>query len=659
MTYSNDDNSFQIISEFEEAKRAKGATSLSIQIMKSFIVGNQLKNNFTRKERELHAVLKQSFFQPEVLNFLRGYRTNYLTILTDPMPTPVAKESLFGDSHLQKLLKTNKLIEQIKEDSHFDKLWLEIVEQMVDTGNVFLKASIKDFESTTVKYDNIIQTDTYKTLPLKQKKEFNEMFRKNSHDFGESMFIKEPRIVVEVINSDRIFVPYPSFKDINDNPYIFDSYLISASHAKEIYGLENGSNDIINQTENYEDIYKNDRNEENEAKFVRVIEKWTKPCSKYRNGLFERIVGNNLVERRRWDFVPRRQNTNEPIFPFVVALSQNAPDSIFQDPLLKDFIPLQRRINAVENRRMEFMTNTAHPILVVDEESVSTVNLKPGPNKKIVLKRNSRIPQFLSLPQMSSDIWRESSVLTDKYASMISSISNIRMVGESRSSVRTQGMQNKSLETDLYTLKLPAKNIANSICDIMKISIQAYKNILKDNEFRYFDVNDPLSKWDKHSLLENIKIENINEISMTEESRREEMDLATQFAIEMEANGRDPSYILDMLSSRNFRVSTKDIPIKGQEDLDKAKREQTKMMEGIPVTISNLDNHSLHLKEHIKFLKLATFESFLSNLPNDAARTHILNLFNKHIEQHNLQSKEEEVIEQLQAYQMNKKNNSK
>lgn len=658
----NKNNLQEVLKQYEDSSNRNWSLTITRNIWKNMVIGNQyiMYDSSSRTWKELDAIYgNEESSNREVYNIVRPHRNIYASILLDPKPTPVATPKYYRGDDVYKLRKTNELIEMIKDVNDYDKLYTSLVYDMIDKGNAATKVIVSPNAGRLIKKYNtkdVVESPEFATLPESEQQRVLTALNAIADGNG-VVATREDMIKIAHVIPERIHVENPHLRDIDNNLYIFDTYSLSLETAKQLYpqlGNKLGETSIDGATgqERKSAVLYNGGTNRADWQGVFVIEKWTKPCKEYPSGWLQIVVAKSeIVYEGPWPFLFVKKDGSYG-YPIRLVGANNKPDTLWQDPLLYDLIPIQRRVNALRNRQIEFMTNMTYPTLLLQANSLAPgTDLRPGPNKVIVYKAG-KPPALMQQGAMPGDLWNEATTLYSREMPQITGISSMRLTGEGKSGLRTAEMANKSLETDLYTLKQPADALAQLMKETMECAIAAFESTLKPGEIRPLHDNDVVSGITLNDIIHEVHIENINELSMTQEAIREEKAQMTNLIIQLNEAGFQPSYIKELLKQQKFKTSIEDLPIIGQADYDKADRENIKLMNLTPVQVMlELDNHQVHLELHTNFIKSQDYEMFLARIPENL-REMVINNFNNHITRHQQEATKQQAAAQLQQAMM-------
>lgn len=362
-----------------------------------------------------------------------------------------------------------------------------------------------------------------------------------------------------------------------------------------------------------------------------VIEKYIKPNSEYPNGRLIIVAGKQLVFDGELPFMVGKDKERD--FPFVRQTSIEEPGCFWGTSVIERLIPVQRAFNAVKNRKHEFINRLSLGVLSVEDGSVDLDNLEEEglcPGKVLVYRQGSNEPKYLESESLPSGLSDEENSLLEEF-SKISGVNDLLSTGSISSSISGTALEllisqdETRLNASIESIKVATKDIANKILKLYKqyAIFPRLAKIVGENgqiEMFYFSSSDVSS--------DDIEIENQTDSLQTLSQRREMIFSLLENGILKEKDGqisnRMKSKILEMLGMGIWE-NAQDI---NELHIKKADNENLKMLDGINCKPSIIDEHEIHINEHIAFMLGEDFEK----AKNKNAK--LEELFLEHIKEH-------------------------
>ncbi len=338
---------------------------------------------------------------------------------------------------------------------------------------------------------------------------------------------------------------------------------------------------------------------------VIVVERYIRPNADYLNGRLTIVAGDKLVFDG--DLPYQCGEDGDRDFPFIRQTSIEEPGSFWGSSVVERLIPVQRAYNAVKNRKHEFLNRLSLGVLSVEDGSVDLDNLEEEglcPGKVLVYRQGANEPKYLEGENIPSGLNEEEQFLLDEF-NKISGVNDLLSFSSLSSNLSGTALE-LMISQDEARLNAPIESIKCAVKDIASMILRLYKQyasfpriakIVGENgevEMFYFSSNDISS--------EDIELENITDGMQSLSQRRDLIFSLLENGILQNEDGnlsnRMKSKILEMLGMgiwENAQDIT-DLHIK------KADKENLKLLKNENVSVSEIDEHKLHLNEHIAFM---------------------------------------------------------
>lgn len=344
---------------------------------------------------------------------------------------------------------------------------------------------------------------------------------------------------------------------------------------------------------------------------VIVLEKYVRPNLEFPNGRLIIIFGKQLVYDGEIPYANGAEGERD--FPFVMQKCMNQPASFWGISVIDRVIPIQRAYNAVKNRKHEFMNRLSMGVLNVEDGSIDLENLEDEglcPGKVLVYRQGAKAPEYLAGESLSNDFAEEENKLLDEFAN-ISGVTDV-----TKDNFKASNLSGTALEILLaeYEQKLSSasNNMKNAIKMLAKQVLRLYKQFAKEPRLArivgdnyeidtfYFNSND-ISSDDVRFEAEDDMGENVYD-------RRE-----------MIFNLIDKGLLLDENGKLSQKMKVKVLELLGyglwenaqdqsELHLRKAGKENLEMLKGKSQDVCEIDDHALHINEHICFMLGSEFE---------------------------------------------------
>ena len=342
-----------------------------------------------------------------------------------------------------------------------------------------------------------------------------------------------------------------------------------------------------------------------------VIERYCRPSSSYPNGRLTIVAGDKLIFDGE---LPYLFDDKERDFPFIRQTSISEPGCFWGTSVIERLIPVQRAYNAVKNRKHEFINRLSLGVLSVEDGSVDLDNLEDEglcPGKVLVYRQGSSEPKYLQSETLPKGIETEEEKLLEEFKS-ISGVNDL--ISSSSMSSQISGVALElmiSQDETRFNASVESINLAHKL--IAKKILQLYKQfaitprlarVIGENgqiEMFYFSSCDISS--------DDIVIENLSDGMQTMAQRREMvMSLLDNGVLSDENNqlsNKMKCKVLEMLGMGIWE-NAQDV---SELHIKKASNENLKLLKGEEIKVCEIDDHELHINEHIAFMLGEDFEN--------------------------------------------------
>ena len=349
-----------------------------------------------------------------------------------------------------------------------------------------------------------------------------------------------------------------------------------------------------------------------------VVERYVRPNSSYPNGRLTIVAGEKLVYDGELPYI--LGNDGERDFPFIKQVSVAQAGCFWGTSVVERLIPVQRAYNAVKNRKHEFINRLSLGVLSVEDGSVDLDNLEDEglcPGKVLVYRQGSSEPKYLQSESIPNGLNTEEELLLDEF-SKISGVNDL--LSNNAVSSQISGIALELMITqDETRLNASVESIREATIQIAKNILRLYKQfavfprlarIIGENgelELFYFTSADITS--------DDIIIENQTDNLQTLSQRRDMVMSLLDNGVLNDENGKLSNKmkckVLEMLGMGIWE-NAQDI---NELHIKKAGNENLKVVSGKDIDVSEIDNHELHINEHIAFMLGGDFETLSIKKP--------------------------------------------
>lgn len=606
----------EVIEDFKQRQQAKRPFETSWQVNMNFLMGNHYCN--IGYGGLLEEADKQYFWQErEIFNHV----------------APIF------DIRTAKLSKTKSKFSVLPATGdERDKQTAKVSKKIIDS--VYYKLGMDDKINQAIKWSEVCGTAFYKVCWNSQKGQLIA----EDEEGGE---IRSGEVEVTVVSPFEIFPDSATRESLEDCESIIHARVYSARQVKSIYGLDvEGQNINCYSLDNVVSGIGGLGYNATATKLIEgakhdsvlVLEKYIRPNSEYPNGRLIIVAGDNLVYDGELPY--KCGNDGKRDFPFIRQVSLSEPGSFWGSSVIERLIPVQRAYNAVKNRKHEFINRLTLGVLSVEDGSVDLENLEEDglcPGKVLVYRQGASEPKYLSGEAIPSGFADEEEKLLNEFnkISGVSETLGTDYVNANMSGTALElmiGQDETRLNTTSESIKTASLNIAKRILRLYKqyALFPRLARIIGENgqiDMFYFSSNDISS--------DDVVVDVQSDLGDSLIQRREMIFNLLNSGVLSDEEGKlttsMKSKILEMLGLGTWENSQdiSDLHIK------RAGNENLKMLDGVNVKVSEIDNHELHINEHISFMLGMDFEN--AKVKNSKLEA----IFLEHIKTHKSEFKKE------------------
>ena len=578
----------EVLSDFKTRQRDRRQFDATWQLCMNFLMGNQYCQ--VSPNQEVAEYDKQYFWQErEVYNHIAPTVEIRLAKLQRVRPTMSVVPASTDDSDI----KTAKICKKI----------LNSIYNRSDVSRIICEAT---------KWSEVCGTSFYKVI---WDNNLGKVIAKQGKDD-----ITQGDVSISVCTPFEIYPDNVCTENIDDCQSIIHAKAYHVDEIKRIYNVEAKGEDInVFSLDNSfaggglgYSTQTNKISSGTKTNNALVIEKYVKPTKEYPNGRLIIIAGDKLVYNGELPFVNRANGKRG--FPFIKQVSIEQNGCFWGTGIVERLIPIQRAYNAVKNRKHEFLNRISMGVLTVEDGSVDLDNLEEeglSPGKILVYRQGSVAPRFMTSQSVPADFEKEEEALLSEIM-LVSGVSDL--IKNSASYTNLSGIALQLLiEQDESRISPTSDRIKECIRMLGGQILRLYKQFAKgprlakvvgDNgelEVLYFNNSDISS--------EDIVFETDSEITESLAQRRSMVFDLLNAGLLQDENGKLSNRMrlkaLDLLGFGIWENAQDINELHGK----KASKENYEMVKGMPVKVSEIDDHDMHINEHIAYMLGNEFEN--------------------------------------------------
>lgn len=386
---------------------------------------------------------------------------------------------------------------------------------------------------------------------------------------------------------------------------------------------------------------------------VMVREYYERPSKRYPEGRLIIIAEDELLYYGSLPYKNGKDGKRE--FPFTKQVCINNPGCFWGISVIERLIPIQRRYNAVKNRKQEYLSRITLGVIDVQEGAYEEGVLENGiaPGGILVRNRNATEPAK-SIDFGNSNLQEfsnEEDSLQNEFI-LISGVSELSRNSQAPTGAGSGIALEILKEQDETRLSLTAEHIRQANLLQGQAWIRLYRQFVIGPRMDRLVGDDSqvlVAQWTKNDLSsDDIVFDTENELIQTPAQRKQTVyDMLGQGLFNDPATGqldrKSRAKIFEMLSMGNWEAGI------GIDELHmkRAQRENIFLEHDQVPEIREYDDDTIHIEEHIRYILSGEYEELLVRKPEMAAA------IDQHIKKHenSMMFKTQKTMMQQQALQ--------
>lgn len=380
-----------------------------------------------------------------------------------------------------------------------------------------------------------------------------------------------------------------------------------------------------------------------------VKEYWERPSTKHPGGRLIIVAGKTLLYSG--DIPYKIGEDSKPDLPFTKFDCITRPGIFWGRSVAERLIPVQRRYNALRNRKAEYLNRVALGMWTVEDNSVDMDDFEEGagsPGYIAVYKKGSSAPRMVDTPSLPFSFEKEEATLLQEF-SQLSGVSELSRQSKADPGVKSGIALQTALDQDDTRLSSTAANLEQFMVENGKQWLRFYKQFAQGSRvLRSVGKNNVIEVVDWTSAdiqSDDVVVEPYSALAESPQQRRQMVyDLLSAGLFNDPETGRMTremrAKVFEMLQLGTWDAGDDD----DEMHMGKAERENYLMKDGIVAKAAEYDDHILHMSRHNKFRITTEFEEIVIANPD------IAGLFDNHVDEHLLAI--QQAAQQHQVSQM-------
>lgn len=647
--------------EYQQRRETRLPFELQWRLNAEFLAGNQYLD-IEPSSLSIQEIPKIAWHnEREVFNQIAPIHETRVAQLSRTSPILKVRPATQNDGDIGAAKISSSLLQSRWHEENMDIVWDDLCSWTEQTGTAFIKSVWNKDKGQTV-FTQQVPKEGPKEEPQLKNGDTAQVQEMLETDY-DNVDIKEGDIEACVVSPFEIFPDNNYAQNIESLNSLIHARAYHIKDIEDIWGVkvEPEKVDVMTQQQMQSGLggvgysVGGFRGKSMQMQNHAIVkEYYERPSKKYAEGRFIVVAHKKTLHVGPLPY--KTGSDDKPEFPFSISRSIKKPGQFWGVSVVERLIPLQRRYNALRNRKAEYLNRVVIGQWYEPEGSLSEdteLNDEPG---NIIRYRptSGHKPEPVVQPGLPSEFETEVQTLLNEFTA-ISGVSELSRYSQAPAGVKSGVALSIANEQDNTRISNTATNLAHCIKVMGQQWLRLYKQFAQEPRVlrvagRESDVE--VMHWTSSMLKsDDVVIENSSALAETPAQRRQmvfDMLQSGLFAKEEMSNISDSSKrkIFEMLEYGNWEDAMMELP-RLQEQ--KAKRENLKMRQGEPVQINDYDDDAIHIEMHNRMRMSAEFEDLISAPGGEMLNEMIV----QHIYAHNerIQLQEQMMMQQQLQFQ--------
>jgi len=619
---SNADLVSYVDEEYERRRKDRQLYELQWQLNVNMIEGHQYCDIDPHRMVVEEVDKMYAWQEREVFNQIAPVVETRIARLTNMKPILKARAPTNSSKDARSARVSSQLLRNLYYEQGISSQMAEVFSWSETTGTCFLK-SIWNPNKGPIVGNITVETVNEKTQEPEE----------------EHIEIREGGLSTVVVPPYEIF-PDSNFRnDVKDCKSIIHARAIHIDEIKEIWGVKVDAEPATSVKlqkslagAGFSGGYNNLFTSTQLQNHAIVKEYWEIPSKKFPEGRHI-IVANGKLLHEGKIYCPVGDE-NELVIPIERVVSIKRPGVFWGRCVVDRLIPVQRRYNALRNRKAEFLNRVAIGQYLVEEGSTDLDDLQENvgqPGYMFVYQRGFNPPQQVRNQQLPTAFDTEEAALLQEI-NVFSGTSDLSKQSKAPPGVKSGVAMSIALEQDDTRLSATAKNVENFLVNCGKMwlrfhqifvsGVRILKAIGEDNVVEFLD-------WTGSDISsDDVYVEPFSAMAESPAQRRQMVfDLLSSGLFHNEEGIIEPSMkskIFEMIDLGNWESADSE----AQLHIAKAERQNIMLSNFQEAPVFPYDDHLLHIERHNKFRLTVEYEEAMMENPM------LEEFFQQHVDQH-------------------------
>lgn len=647
--------------EFERRKQDRKPFELQWRLNIEFLNGNQYLD-IDAQSMSIQDIPRVYWYQErEVFNQISTIAETRISKLSRQTPLMKVRPASSEQADLAAARVSSRILHSTWHDEEMDKKYNKFISWLEVTGTAFFKIKWNK-EKGRIIHEEEVEKDEQelKDAIEKQEKELPKLEDDPFKTAAKRIIVREGDIEIDVASPFEIY-PDNSHGDVDDTRSIIHARAYHVDDVEDWYGVkvEGEDVDVITLQESGSGMgglgygataFRGGT--QTLKNHVIVKEYYERPSKRYPYGRFIIVAKDKCLYAGVLPY--QIGHDGEPDFPIDRGVSIESVGSFWGKSVIERCIPVQRRYNALRNRKAEYLNRVTIGQWYMPDGSMedeTTLDNSPG---NIIRYRNTgdgSKPQPVEFPNLPNSFEAEESTLLSEFTS-ISGVSELSRYSQAPSGVKSGVALSIANEQDDTRISMTTNQLENVSIALGKKILRMYRQFAQEPRIiRYVGSSKEIDvlSWTASDLRsDDVIIDNSSALSETPAQRRQMVFdlLGTGMFNKEDQNPYSSEGIRKILEMLEFGHWEGGVNEEDELQESKAKRENKELLQGRLMPINDYDNDDIHIQEHYRFMMGDEYEQIMQSEMGQF----IDQMFKLHVGQH--KSRQAQVMMQQQMMAM-------
>ena len=351
-----------------------------------------------------------------------------------------------------------------------------------------------------------------------------------------------------------------------------------------------------------------------------VKEYWELPTRQHPEGRLIIVANGKLLHHGPMPFMTGEDGT--PGYPFVRLVCLQRPGCFWGKAVIDHLIPIQRRYNALRNRKAEYLNRTAIGQWLVEEDSIDIVSLEneaASPGAIHVYRKGFTAPMQVQNPPLPNAFETEEHTLLTEF-SILSGVSEVSRDSSVPSGVNSGVAIGLLQEQDDTRISNTAENIERFLIKAGKVQLRLFKQFVQAprtlNAVGRNNVVEVIDWVGSDLSSDDIILDTTSALAESPSSKRQMVfDLLKTGLLNDPETGQITreirSKVFEMIEMGEWESADDE----DQLHMSRAERENMAMEQGQMPPVVSYDDHVIHIKRHNNYRLTTDFEQLRAQNP--------------------------------------------